>query len=54
MKRLLANAVEVVPAAKHRRVAADAPAETFLALLPPSMGISQLRQHQVDVTRGER
>ena len=38
MKRLLANAVEVVPAAKHRRVAADAPAETFLALLGNARG----------------
>ena len=38
MKRLLADAVEVVPAAKHRRVAADAPAETFLALLGNARG----------------
>ncbi len=37
MKRL-ADAVEVVPAAKHRRVAADAPAETFLALLGNARG----------------
>ena len=38
MKRQLSDAVEMVPAAKHRRVAADAPAETFLALLGNARG----------------